>query len=385
MTTPPQPLHVAHAVIRLDVGGLERIVLDLIRTGRRAGQRVTVVCLEQPGTLAAEAEAAGAAVVALDKPPGRPPETAARAAALLADLRPDVLHTHQAGPLWYLGPAAAAQGAAVLHTEHIDNVGKETSPWRKLRTRVLWQRAARHAGLFCCVSADIARSAGWLGTVPAAKLDVVLNGIDVDRYAAAAADRAAARERAGVPAAARVVGSVGRLNEVKRQDLLLRAVARLGPAAADAWVLLVGDGPERGRLEALAGELGLAARTRFAGYQARPELFLPAMDVFALTSRLEGLPLALLEAWAAGLPAVATAVGGVPAVVADGQNGLLVPSGDEPAVAAAVGRLLADRALAATLAAAGQAVVRERYSLDRMAAEYEARYRRLIAARAGGG
>jgi glycosyltransferase involved in cell wall biosynthesis len=187
----------------------------------------------------------------------------------------------------------------------------------------------------------------------------------------------------GIADKARVVGTVGRLNEVKNQSLLLKAVATPGPDFKDVEILLVGDGPERASLERLASELGLASRTHFAGYQQNPEHFLPAMDVFALTSRIEGLPLALLEAWAAGVPVVSSAVGGVPKVVVDGENGLLFPNGDVHALASALRQLLADDGAMSRFAAAGQAIVQERYSLERMATDYEKRYRSLLSLRGG--
>src|SRR5262249_7856644 len=225
-----RPLHVAHGVHALDVGGLERIVVDLARVGRERGHRVSVICLEHPGSLAPSAEGAGAAVMSFGKRPGRAQELTTRAAELFASLRPDDLHTHTPGALWHLGPAARASRLPILHTEHVDNVGKARGWWAKLKTRALWHRAARYAGRFCCVSDDIARSAlRWL-TVPASKVDVVLNGIDTTRYADRGS-REEIRARFGIPTDARVIGAVGRLNEVKRQDLLLRAVARAGPEA----------------------------------------------------------------------------------------------------------------------------------------------------------
>jgi glycosyltransferase involved in cell wall biosynthesis len=103
------------------------------------------------------------------------------------------------------------------------------------------------------------------------------------------------------------------------------------------------------------------------------------MNVFALTSRMEGMPLAILEAWAAGLPVVASAVGGVRDLVAHGQNGLLFPNGDASALTAALEQVLTDRRTAAALAEAGQAQVRSEYSVERMAATYDAHYRDLLA------
>jgi glycosyltransferase involved in cell wall biosynthesis len=131
----------------------------------------------------------------------------------------------------------------------------------------------------------------------------------------------------------------------------------------------------------LSDELGVRARTIFAGYQSETERFLAAMDIFALTSRLEGLPLALLEAWAAGLPVISTAVGGIPKVVEHDKSGLLFASGDQPALESLLRQVLADPGRATRLGEAGRAVVRRDYSLERMAADYDRRYAELIGAR----
>lgn len=376
-------LHIVHGVQSLDVGGLERIVLDLSRVAGRRGHRVTVVCLERKGTLAHLVEAEGAKVVSLDKPPGLIRSLRETTTQLLTQLAPDVLHTHTIGALWYLGPGAKNTcRIPVIHTEHIDNVGKARGWLAKLKTRVLWHQAARHADRFCCVSDDVARSALRWWTVPRSKVETVLNGIDTDRYTDTST-RPTVRKSLGIAETARVIGTVGRLNEVKNQHLLLRAVATLGPDYEDVHVLLVGDGPERASLEKLSVDLGLAPRIHFAGYQQHPEHFLPAMDLFALTSRLEGLPLALLEAWAASVPVISSAVGGVPKVVIDGESGLLFPSGDEAALTAAIKRLFADVQFARKLAAAGLSVVRKHYSLERMASDYENRYGACLGAQGG--
>jgi glycosyltransferase involved in cell wall biosynthesis len=374
-------LRVLQCVLSLDVGGLERIVLDLARVGKRNGADVSILCLERLGKLEAEARAHGIAVTCLHKPPGINDETVTKAADFLTHTRPDIVHTHQIGALWYVGRAAGCVGvSAVLHTEHIDNVAKAKGWWRKLKCRGLWNRAARHADRFCCVSADIARSAGrWL-TVPRRKIEVVLNGIDAELFA----DRLAAaslKDELGIPVDVKVIGNVARLNEEKRHDLLLKGFARLRAKTANVHLLIVGDGPERQRLADLANELGIANSTTFAGYQSRRERYLQIMDVFALTSRMEGLPLALLEAWAARVPVVCTAVGGVPDVVKHGENGLLIPSGDEGALVAALSSLLDNPQQAASYARSGQALVQERYSLARMAADYQKHYTELLSAK----
>lgn len=370
------PLHVAHAVLSLDVGGLERVVLALIREGRRRGQRVSVVCVEKPGALADDARAAGAEVVSLDKSPGRRAEYVGRAADLLARLRPNVVHTHQIGAAWYLGPGAAARQIPVLHTEHGNQFARDGGWAARLKSRLFYHRASRWVGRFCCVSAEIAAAVTRWGTVPRKLVEVVPNGIDTT-VADGLPSPADAKATIGLPPDAAVVGTVGRLNEVKRQDRLLRAAAELRSRLPTLRLVIVGDGPERSGLENLAGELGLAEITTFAGFQPKPELYLRAMDVFALTSRSEGFPVSILEAWAVGVPVVCTAVGGIPDVVADGETGLLVPQEDAAGLAAALTRLLADREFAAKLTGAGAEAVRRKYSLTSVAAEYERTYRQL--------
>jgi glycosyltransferase involved in cell wall biosynthesis len=365
-----RPLHVCHAVLRLDVGGLERVVLHLVREARRDGNRVSVLCLERPGTLAGMAEALGARVVSVDKPPGFRPGIVPRIANVLRDLRPDVVHTHQVGALLYAGPAARrARVPVVVHTEH----GKHYAG--RLRTRLLGRLAARSARRLFAVSADILRELRDCRIAPPGKLVHVPNGVDVDRFELTD-DPADLRREFGLPADVPVIGTVGRLTGLKRQDVLLHGFARLQHPTAR--LLIVGDGPAREELVSLAANLGITDRVVFAGYRDRPERALAAMDVFALTSDSEGMPLAILEAWAAGKPVVASRVGGVPELVADGRTGLLFPAGDDAALAGCLDRLLRDRSLTEALGEAGRARVRNRYDTRTMAGTYLGHYRDLL-------
>jgi glycosyltransferase involved in cell wall biosynthesis len=373
-------LRVVHGVLSLDLGGLERLVLDLVRVGQSRGQHVSVVCVERPGRLADEVRALGAEVHSLDKPAGRSPNAVDQATKLLSKLAPDVIHTHQIGALYYLGRAAQRVGpSALVHTEHSDHVRQAKGWYSKLRSRLVWRRDARLARRFCCVSEDVARSVRRWGTVPAGKVSVVLNGIDVDRYGGNE-HRAEIRAKWGFAPDHFVVGTVGRLAEVKRHDLLLDSLASILPRFPHARLLIVGDGNERQRLEQKAAELKIDQQVVFAGYQSQPERMLQAMDLFALTSRHEALPLALLEAMAGGLPVVSSAVGGIPQVIGHGRSGLLFASGDIAGLAAALARMIRDPQGAADLAAEGLQVVRTQYSLERMADDYERHYRAAMAA-----
>ena len=372
----PARLCVAHVVLSLDVGGLERIVMHLAREAKSGGHEVVVICLERPGVLAPQVEGEGETVVSLGKQPGITPGLVKRIRSVLREIRPDVVHTHQIGALLYVGPAAHREHIpVVVHTEHINHTAKSTSKTRRLRIKLLWWLAARRADRFFCVSQDIAEAAR--SVVPAGKILVVDNGIQTSVFDEAD-HRQSVRTRLNIPPDAPVIGVVARLNEVKCQDLLIRAFVRVRAECAAAHLLLVGDGPRRGALEQLAGELDLKSFVHFAGYQAQPQHYLQAMDIFALTSRLEGMPLAILEAWAARLPVVASRVGGVPKLVDDGTTGLLFDSGDQEALELALLRLLGDPTLARSLGAAGRRRVEAEFDTRQMAAKYMTQYLTLL-------
>jgi sugar transferase (PEP-CTERM/EpsH1 system associated) len=378
----PEPIKVTHVVLSLDCGGLERVVLDLVREGQVLGQQITVLCLEHPGTLAAHVEALGGSLLCLHKLPGFKLRTINQLEAVLHELLPDVLHTHQAGALFYTGPAARRVDVpVVVHTEHGNHFRHRHAGFLgRMRQSWLWWIAARYAARFFCVSKDIADELASRRLVPRRKLEVIPNGIDTDLFERTSS-RADIRRTLGIAPDAPVAGTVGRLNGVKRQDLLIRAFTQVCKRIPDARLVLVGDGPMRDSLQALAKDLNLNGSVRFAGYQSQPERYLQMMDVFALTSQTEGMPLAILEAWAAGLPVVASAVGGVPDLVQHGCNGLLFPSGDEDALAQLLRELIQDQDRARSLGAAGRQEVLARYSLQRMANDYQHHYLQLLGAK----
>jgi sugar transferase (PEP-CTERM/EpsH1 system associated) len=365
------PLKIVHVVLGLDVGGLERMLLRLLAATDRDRFTPVVCALDAPGALAPELARLGVPLAVIARRPGLDAGLPPRLALWLRRERARLVHTHNASPHLYGALAARlALGPRVIHTKHGRNA--PDVPRKVLCNRL----AAALSDRVVAVSADAAQVALAVEHVSPRKVVTILNGVDTAEIRPGA-DPAAARAALGVPGGGFHVGCVARLDPVKDHGTLLAAFARLRAARPDAHLTLVGGGPERATLEALTAALGLLGAVTFAGERHDVASVLAAFDVFALASRSEGLSLTLLEAAAAGLPAVATRVGGNAEVVVDGETGLLVAPADPAALAAALAALAA-RPDRAALGAAGRARVVRHFSAERMAAAYHALYAEVL-------
>jgi len=387
-------------VMECTIGGTRRHLRDLVHGLLRRGVEVEVACaaLRDPRMRAdMEAmQAAGAVVHEIPMvrriSPSRDLWHALRLAGLILDRRFDVIHTHssKAGAL---GRAAGllCSGAVRVHTPHtfafsfVDGHagqgGEGVGPvGLVLATERLLGRCTQ---AMIHVSASERDEGQGFRVVPPARARVVPNGIDPAPFAAAlqpagARDglRAGARQELGLPEAARVVGGVGLLNDAKGFDVLVAAAPLLPP---DVRLLVVGHGERESALRAQAASLGVGSRVHFAGWRDDLPRMHAAMDVFALPSRWEGLPYALLEALASGLPCVSTDVNGSRDVLhGDPPCGLLVPREDPAALAGALSRLLDEPQLRSRLSALGPPRVESAFTVDAMLDATLALYRELL-------
>lgn len=352
---------IVHVLSSFGVGGQERVALDLAIGQKARGHRVTVISLAPPpdGAMADEFREHGIAVDRVAKRRGFDLTLVPRLARALRHHRADVVHTHNPLPLIYGAPAARLLGAAAIHTKHGVNPGSRGH-------RMLRRAAAQLAHAFVAVSETTFAQAAEQHDAPAARMHTIANGIRLDRYHPDPEARAATRVELGL-GDAWVVGTVGRLDSYKNQALLVRAMAPL--LSSDVRLVIVGDGPARGEVEAEIAKLREPRWVVMTGRRMDVPTLIPAFDVFALSSKTEGLPLVVPEAMAVGLPIVTTAVGGLPGVVDDHETGLLVPV-DEAALRAALARLLVDRQLARTMGERARDTALERYSADRMVEAY---------------
>jgi sugar transferase (PEP-CTERM/EpsH1 system associated) len=370
--------HIIHVLHSLDVGGTENGTVNLVNA-LRGDFRHTVVAMTVTGRLAARLPG-NVSTYALGKRPGSDWNALVRLARLLRRLRPDIVHSRNWAGLDAVLAARFARRPVVIHGEH----GREASDprGRNRRRNRIRRLMAPLVTRFVAVSHELG---DWLTAtvgIDAAKVTVIHNGVDLERFDEG--DRHAARRALGLSEAQTAIGTVGRLDPVKDQLGLLDAFARLAAVSADAVLVIAGDGPCRAALERRRSEPDLSGRVLLLGDRPDVPVLLRALDVFALPSIAEGISNTILEAMASGLPVVATATGGNPEVVEAGVTGLLVPVGDRSALAAALGRYVADRHLAAVHGKAGRQRAVEHFSVTRMAERYGDAYRSLLASRRGG-
>ena len=329
---------ILHVCDSLQIGGAERVLVGLAAGLVARGARVTVAW-SVGGSLALEAERAGVDVRVLGTSLVKRRLDTAFACALtrlIVNEPPDLVHTHM-----YASTVAAT---LALQQSRIPLVVHEHSEagWRDAEERCSSGEGYRRSAAVIAVSTAIRRRLVDVEGVPSAKVHVVHNALP--RLPGRAA--AGGLPRPDGP----LVGVVARLQREKGVAVFLRAAARLGQSVPDAGYVVVGDGPQRGMLERLAADLGVAVT--FLGFRPDGPALVGGLDLLVIPSLTEGTPLVLLEGAAAGVPLVATAVGGIPEQVRDGIEGVLVPPGDDRALADACRRILTDRAFGARLAAA---------------------------------
>jgi glycosyltransferase involved in cell wall biosynthesis len=358
---------------QLDVGGAEGQVVLLARGLKGRGHDVMLIT-EEGRTAALTPDLLGNLVLL----PRRPRRARLRALEeVLAVARPDVLHCQlTAANLW--GTIAGRRaGVSTIIISFLS-----TDPWKKWYHLLADRYVAARANGIWCNSRRVADRYRRLLTAQVSKFRVIYNGVDATRF-----DRArfaAARERIRadelrVPADAPAIINVGNLHPVKNHALLLRALAKVhaGLAAAERpYLVIVGAGPEQERIVGEAGRLGLLPFLRLLGPSREVERYLASADVFALSSDAEGFSNALLEAMSSSLACVATDVGGN-AEALDGGAGVVVPPGDEDALAAALADLIMNGERRAELGEAARRRAVETFGLARMVAETEAWYREL--------
>ena len=364
---------VLHIIDSLHLGGAQEVVLNLATCGS-ARFRHEVATMHGHGIYWDRLRQAGVKVHSLSPHKLLPFYLASIPWRLLAD-RPDILHCHLIPSNIIAKPLGALLGVPVLiNHDH-------TNDTRRAESRLLLaldRFSNRFASHIVAVSASCRDFLITRESIPTSDVTLVPNAIDLRRFSPASARRDQARVERGLPASARVVAGVGRLNPQKNFALFLDIAAQLAPQFPDLHFLLAGDGPEEKMLREKAAALGISDRVTFSGYVADTRLVYLAADVLLMPSRYEGLPMALLEAMAMGLPVVASQLDGIAEVIGDGREGFLVPSDNASLFVERTAALLQDADLSSRIAQNARAKIEASFSVERMTSAVEEIYDRFL-------
>ncbi|MCS7208467.1 MAG: glycosyltransferase [Fimbriimonadales bacterium] len=360
----------------LTVGGAERLVVNLCLHLSRERYQPVCISLREPQNTPYEQilQNAGIPTHFLYKIEGKADrQVYRRLDALFREYRPTVVHTHLLGLNYAYPLMLRYRTPARVHTFHTlaqHEIGIRVG---KL-VRLLAFRYRIGGVVPVAIADEVARTIEHVYGYK--NPPVIPNGIPTDEYAPNPEKRAQFRMAHGVEPHAIVIVHVGRFVELKNHALLLRAFAQLR-CSQPLYLWLVGDGELRPAMEQLAQELGVAERARFWGIRADVPDLLNAADIFTLPSKYEGNPMSVMEAMAAGLPVVATAVGGIPELVGDAQTGVLIPVDCESRLVQALQTLVDSHELRAQIGRAALIRARERFDIRQTVREYEALYANL--------
>ena len=348
-------LRVCHVSLSLSTGGMERLLVEFARLHDRDRVEPHFAVLGETGTPALQIRERGARVHEIGIHGGGRMARLRGTYRLFRQLRPQVVHTHNPAPqVWGTIAARLAGVPHVFHTRHGHALGN-------LSTTTV-AALSRLADAVVCVSEDLSRDHRRRCRIPGTRILRIWNGIDTERFAWSG------------PRIEPVAVAVCRLSPVKDIAALLQATAIVLNHLPEFRLRVAGDGPNRGELEALIARLGIGDSVDLLGERGDVPALLASAGLFVSSSLSEGLSLTLLEAMAAGLPVVATRVGGNPEVVTHDTTGWLVPPADPEALATALVRAWANRERWSEMGRAARERVCTDFDVRRMVHEYEALY-----------
>ena len=362
---------VLYLIWSLDLGGAEQVVVDLVKGLSKQDFKPIVCCLSEKGRNASLVEREGVKVFALHKRPKFDPFLISKLTRLIRNERIDLIHTHLFTANLWGRIAAKLTGVPVVSSEHgMDH-------WRKRFHLALdsWLTPVNKRVIF--VSDAVKRFYMNRNHSLNGKSKVIYNGINTLEFQQSF-DKETVKESLGLLKTEQVIGTVGRLVPEKAHVDFMEAIQMLKEERKDIMGLIIGEGELLDKLKKQAEKDHLQKHILFAGFRSDLPKVYQAMDVFVLCSLREGLPLTALEAMAAGVPVVATAVGGIPEVITDGRDGLLVPPSDSQALAKAISRILSDQELRESLVQNAKQKVHDYFSVEKMVYDHEKLYAEVL-------
>lgn len=361
---------VTHVTFDMRIGGAEQVIYNLIENTDKSKYDVSILCLDQPlGTFGVRLREKGYRITCFNRKAGFD-------IGLIRQIRTHtvkngihILHCHQYTPYVYGLFGAVLNPVRIIFTEH-----GRFYPDRKKIKRVLVNPILSVLTDYITAISSATRDAlidyeKFRGK----RIRVIYNGIDDTKFVGRV-DGRRVKQSLGIPEKAHIIGTVARLDPIKNQKMMIRALKEVRERFGEVFLIIVGDGPERKRLEAMTCELGLASHVIFTGFREDMHDYYNIMEIFLLTSFSEGTAMTLLEAMASGLPCVATDVGGNGEIVKDKVTGFIISSDDHDALAERICQLLGNANLMARMGRAGRERYKERFTVEEMVRAYESLY-----------
>lgn len=369
------PIVIVHVLHSFEVGGLENGVVNLINGLDWQKYRHVICCLTRAGGLVDRLVRKDIEIIELGKVPGHSWTYPVRLARQFRKIMPQIVHTRNWGTIDGILGARLSCVPVVVHGEHGRTMADANG--NNPKRRIVRKGLTHFVDRFVTVSRELRE---WLHRcvgVDGRKIETICNGVDLDRFARRP-DRLAARAELGIRPDHFVIGTVGRLDPIKDQAALIRALAGLVPQYPQVRLLIVGNGPCFGDLDRLRNQLRVADRVSLMGERSDVAELLQLFDIFALPSLFEGISNTILEAMASGLPVVATDVGGNSELVQDQNTGRLIPAQDLPALESSLRAYVEDSGLVVQHGQAGRQRAERQFSVTKMIREYDRMYSNLF-------
>lgn len=372
---------IAHVIYRLDVGGLENGLINLINRIPTHRFRHAIVSMTDCSAFRTRLTRADVPIYSLHKPPGNSLRTLFDLWRLMRRLRPDIVHTRNIGALEASLPAALARVPVRIHGEHgrdVDDLDGSNTKHRIVRRL---HRPFVHQ--YIALSRDLASYLGHKVGVPPSRIAQIYNGVDSSLFHPADGHREPLPCLDACKPGDFVIGTVGRMQDVKDPMTLARAFVRLAqimPQSAHRLrLVMIGDGPLRDRVRLLLADAGVEKRAWLPGERSDVARLMRGFDLFVLPSLAEGVSNTILEAMASGLPVLATAVGGNPELIQAGATGTLVPRDDPERMARAMQAYAESPELCRRYGMAARRTIESKFGMQAMVDAYMAIYDRCLA------
>ncbi|MFA5145950.1 MAG: glycosyltransferase [Candidatus Omnitrophota bacterium] len=354
----------------LNVGGIETLILEICKRLNRSVFEPCIFVFEKDGKLKDEYLRSGIGVIEVSKKERFDILLPFRLSKILREENISIVHTHNPTNWLYGGIAARLAGLPLIHTEHTTT---DYDSYHVKRWEFIEWALAKFTRRITAVAGSVKTHMIKRSGINSKKIEVVYNAIETERF-----DTGANKEKMRGELSIRqdefVIGNIARFYENKDHQTLLRAFKLVLEKIPNVYLLLIGDGPLKYKIESFAGELKIPARIKFLGNRRDIPQLLKMMDLFVLSSKREGLPIVLLEAMASGLPIVATDVDGNGELVLHEETGFVVPPADPKELSAAILNLLTDRSKAKRMAARGKERVKNHFTFNSMVEKYEKIY-----------